>query len=158
MMGFRRLVVAGLLPLAFLAGCSSSSSSGKSAVGTGAPGDGAKAARTVDVAVDANGFKPPSVDVTRGETVTFNVTNSDASVHEFVLGDATVQDAYERSMAAMGNAPMEGMPDTPNIIEVNAGQSKAITWTFPDAATTVVYGSHQPGDYAKGLKGTINVK
>lgn len=94
----------------------------------------------------------------KGETVTFNVTNNDSTVHDFVLGDAKAQDAYEKTMAGMGTSPMNGMPDTPNTIEVKAGQSKAITWTFPNAKTTVLCGSHQPGDYAKGLKGTITVK
>ncbi len=157
-MRLRRLVLGAMLPLGLLAGCSSSGSSGKSAVGTGGPGDAAKAARTVEVQIAADGYKPPTVDVAKGETVTFNLVNNDTTVHEFVLGDAKVQDAWEKSMAAMGKSPMNGMADTQNIIEVNAGQSKAITWTFPDAKTTVIYGSHQPGDYSKGLKGTINVK
>ncbi len=157
-MRFRRLMLGALLPLALLAACSSSSSSGKSAVGAGGPGESAKAARTVTVLIDAKGYRPPTIDVTKGETVTFNVVNNDSTVHEFVLGDAKVQDAYEKSMAAMGKSPMDGMPDTANTIEVKAGQSKAITWAFPDAKTTVIYGSHQPGDYTKGLKGTINVR
>ncbi|MDQ6797170.1 MAG: cupredoxin domain-containing protein [Actinomycetota bacterium] len=157
-MRFRRLVLGGLLPLALLAGCSSSGSSGKAAVGTGGPGDAARAGRTVEVQIDANAYKPPTIDVAKGETVTFNVKNNDATVHEFVLGDSKVQDAYEKTMAGMSKTPMEGMPDTQNIIEVKAGQSKPITWTFPNGATTVIYGSHQPGDYSKGLKGTINVK
>ncbi len=157
-MRFRRLMLGGLLPLALLAGCSSSSSSGKSAVGTGGPGEAAKAARTVNVQIDAKGYKPPTIDVAKGETVTFNVVNNDSTVHEFVLGDAQAQDAYEKSMAAMSKSPMDNMPDTANVIEVKAGQSKAITWTFPDGKTTVIYGSHQPKDYTSGLKGTINVK
>jgi len=153
----RRLLCGGLLPLALLAGCSSSGSS-KAAAGTGAAGDAAKASRTVDLQVSSGGYTPPAIDVAKGETVTFKVTNNDSTVHEFVLGDTKTQDAYEKTMAAMGNQPMNGMPDTPNIIEVKAGQSKAITWTFPNATTTVLFGSHQPGDYAKGLKGTITVK
>ncbi len=147
-----------LLPLALLAGCSSSSSSGKSAVGSGGPGDATKSARTIEVEAGAKGYKPPTIDVARGETVTFNVKNTDATVHELVLGDAKVQDAYEKSMAAMSKSPMDGMPDTENVIEIKAGHSKAITWTVPGGKTTVIYGSHQPGDYSRGLKGTINVK
>jgi uncharacterized cupredoxin-like copper-binding protein len=155
-MRVRRLVLGGMLPLALLAGCSSSSSSGKSAVGAGAPADAAKATRTVEVQVGANGYTPATVDVAKGETVTFNVKNGDAVVHEFVVGDSSVQDAYEKTMRAMGSNPMK-MPDTANVIEVEPGQSKAITWTFPDGKTTVIYGSHQDGDYGKGLKGTIKV-
>ncbi|MEN3315702.1 MAG: hypothetical protein V7605_1936 [Acidimicrobiaceae bacterium] len=157
MMRIRRLLCAGLLPLALLAGCSSSGSS-KSATGTGTAADAAKATRTVDVQISADGYTPPTIDVAKGETVTFRVVNNDSTVHEFVLGDAKAQDAYEKTMAAMSTQPMNGMADTPNIIEVKAGQSKDITWAFPNAKTTVIYGSHQPGDYAKGLKGTITVK
>lgn len=157
-MRLRHLVLGAMLPLALLADCSSSGS-GKAAANTGGPGDAATATRTIDVSVGANGYTPATIDVTKGETVTFNVTNTDSTVHEFVLGGAKVQDGYEKTMAAMSKSPMEGMADAPNLIEVKAGgPAKAITWTFPDAATTVIYGSHQPGDYAKGLKGTITVK
>jgi uncharacterized cupredoxin-like copper-binding protein len=153
----RRLLCAGLVPLALLAGCGSSGSS-KSATGTGTAADPAKATRTVDVQISANAYTPPTIDVAKGETVTFRVVNNDSTVHEFVIGDSKAQDAYEKTMAAMSNQPMNNMADTPNTIEVKAGQSKDITWTFPNAKTKVIYGSHQPGDYAKGLKGTITVK
>jgi len=156
-MRIRRLLCAGLVPLALLAGCSSSGSS-KGATGSGTAGDAVKASRTVDVQVSSGGYTPPAVDVARGETVTFKVTNNDSTVHEFVLGDSKAQDTYEKTMASMSSQPMNGMADAANLIEVKAGQSKDITWTFPGAKTTVIYGSHQPGDYAKGLKGTITVK
>ncbi|MGI9080459.1 MAG: cupredoxin domain-containing protein [Acidimicrobiales bacterium] len=71
-MRIRRLLCAGVVPLALLAGCSSSGSSkGATAV--------------VDIQVSSSGYAPPAVDVARGETVTFKVTNNDSTVHEFVL-------------------------------------------------------------------------
>lgn len=70
-----------------------------------------------------------------------------------------LEDAHEDSMAAMSKEPMDNMADAANLIQVKAGgQPKSITWTFPDSPTTVIFGSHQPGDYAKGLKGSITVK
>jgi len=154
-MRIRRRLCAGLLPLALLAACSGGS---KGATGTGTAGDPVKASRTVDVLIGTDGYTPPTIDVTKGETVTFKVVNNDSTVHEFVLGDAKAQNAYEEAMATMGTTPMNDMPDASNAIEVNAGQTKTITWAFPKTRATVVYGSHQPGDYAKGIRGTITVR
>ena len=156
-MRLRRLLLGGMLPLvlaALLAGCGGDEKS----VDTGGAGDAAKASRTVDVQITPTGYIPPTIDVAKGETVTFNVTNNDTTVHEFALGDDKVQDDHEKYMSSMSKQPMENMADTPNVIAVKAGQSKAITWAFPNGKTTVIYGSHQPNDYARGLKGTIKVK
>jgi uncharacterized cupredoxin-like copper-binding protein len=48
--------------------------------------------------------------------------------------------------------------DQPNLIDLDPGQTKQLTWKFPDKkGATVLYGSHSPGEYAAGLKGTITV-
>ncbi|MGI9022132.1 MAG: cupredoxin domain-containing protein [Acidimicrobiales bacterium] len=149
---------AGLASVALVAACGSDKASdGASSGGFGSPGSAGQAARTVDVRIKATGYDPTALNVAKGETVTFNVTNDDAALHEFVIGDAKAQDAYEKTMADMSTTDTMKMPDTPSIIEVEPGKSKTITWSFPNEETSVIYGSHQPGDYKK-FKGTITVK
>jgi uncharacterized cupredoxin-like copper-binding protein len=126
--------------------------------GFGKGGDASKAARTVDVRIlPSKRYDPASITVTPGETVTFRVTNQDTALHEFVLGDEKVHDDHDKEMAAM---PMEHMrmADRANRISMEGGQTSSLTWTFPNKkGATVIYGSHVPGDYQGGLKGTITV-
>ena len=142
----------GAVALAMLAACGSSSSD------YGKAGDAAGAARTVDVTIlPAKHYDPASITVKPGETVTFRVTNQDTGLHEFVLGSAKVQDDHEKEMVGM---PMDNMrmADRPNRVSMDGGQSASLTWTFPSKrGATVIYGSHVPGDYKGGLKGTVKV-
>lgn len=153
-MNYRRMAVVVLVAVAVL-GCGKSS---KTSAGSGQAGDATKATRTTDIHITtAHRYDPSSVAVSPGETVTFNVINDDTALHEFVIGDDKVQNDYEKLMAGMGTTPMK-MADKPNVVDVDPGQSKKLTWTFPTKkGTTVIYGSHQPGDYAGGLKGTVTV-
>ncbi len=150
----RRAVVAGLISLAMLAACGSSDDSASAVAG--APGSAGQAKRTVEIKMTPSGFQPSTLDAAKDETVTFNVTNEDTVIHEFVIGNANTQDEYEQIMSDMGSEPMQ-MPDTDNILNIDPGKSEKITWTFPSSETKVIYGSHQPGDYSK-FKGTITVK
>lgn len=147
-----RLAFVGLAVLA-AAACGSSSSSGY-----GKSADPAEAKRTVDVTItQAKQYVPPSLTVARGEVVTFKVTNSSSDLHEFMLGDAKVHNAHEKEMSAMSMGSMK-VADKPNLIDLDPGQTKQLTWKFPDKkGATVIYGSHVPGDYSGGLKGVITV-
>lgn len=126
--------------------------------GYGTAGDPAKADRTIQVHITAAlTYDPVALSVMPGETVTFKATNDTSGIHEFVLGDQKTQDDYEHLMSTMGNAPMT-MPDRSNILDIPAGATKQLTWTFPSVTGAMVfYASHQPGDQAKGLKGVITV-
>jgi len=150
----RRSTRFALLALAALAvaGCGSDSP------GYGTSADAAVAARTVDVTItQARQYQPPSITVTPGEVVTFKVTNASTDLHEFMLGDEDIHEEHEGMMADMGMASMK-VADRPNLIDLDPGQTKQLTWKFPDEkGATVIYGSHVPGDYAGGLKGTITV-
>ena len=154
-MNLRRVAMAAMLSVALVTACGSEDSSSSANAGTA--GDPAPAARTFDVNITAAGYEPPTINAAKGETMTFKVTNSDSVIHEFVIGNEQTQDEYEKLMADMSTTQTMLMPDTPNIIDLEPGQTKTITWTFPNEETEVIYGSHQPNDYKK-YKGTITVK
>lgn len=151
-------VLAGLVAVGlFVAGCggggSSSSSGAASAVG--GPGDPAQATRTVEIhAGDDLRFQPDTVAVKVGETITFKVVNTAQVMHDFTLGDDDAQAAHEKEMRAMASGDMSGMSDDANAIHIPPGATKSITWTFTKPGTTI-YGCHEPGHYASGMKGTI---
>jgi uncharacterized cupredoxin-like copper-binding protein len=150
------VVATGLL----VAGCGGGGSSSDPTLSAGGgPGDASKATRTVEVrAGDDLRFQPDHVDVKVGDTVTFHVVNVAKIEHDFTLGDEKAQDAHEKEMQAMSgdSGHMHSMGDSASAIHVPAGGAKDITWTFSEAGT-VLYGCHEPGHYASGMKGTITV-
>jgi hypothetical protein len=110
-------------------------------------------------------YEPPIVDLVPGETVDIKVLNGGLVIHEVVIGDMTVQGAWE---AAEG--PTEGAPPgpTPQVsvapevaglrIVVPSGERVDVTWTVPaDAATRAatmggwVVGCHIPGHWKLGM-------
>lgn len=136
-----------------LAACGDDASSG---AGESAPAADAK--RTVEVTItQAKQYQPASLTVAPGEVVTFKVTNASSDLHEFMVGDSDAHDKHEKDMSAMGMGSMK-VADRPNLIDLDPGQTKQLTWKFPEkGGATVIYGSHVPGDYAGGLRGTITV-
>ena len=133
-----------------LAGC------GKDDPGIGKPGDRAESTRVIEVEAEDNPrFLPAFIPVKPKETVTFRIVNKGTRIHEFFLGDEDDQKAREELMAGMGSAPM-AMPDRPNGVTVEPGATKEITWSFPRTGT-IPYGCHEPGEFAKGMKGEIKV-
>lgn len=128
-----------------LAGCGSSS-------GPAVPD------RTVQVwMTDQLRFEPGTLSVKAGETVSFQVQNTGALEHEFVLGDQRMQDQHEHEMQGM-NGGMSGTHSAGNnAIDVPPGQTKTLTFTFPSAPGTYVYGCHVNGHYASGMRGTVTI-
>ena len=106
-------------------------------------------------------FLPDPVDLVPGETVLFHFVNGGLEIHEAVIGDAAVQDAWETAEAATvghppGPTPAVSVP--PELaglrVVVASGQRVDVVWTVPligagDAA--VVVGCHIPGHWAKGM-------
>lgn len=146
-----RFALFGLAALV-MAGCGKSSSD----AGESAPASDAK--RTVEVTITgAKRYQPASITVAPGEVVTFKVTNASSELHEFMVGDSKAHDDHEKEMAGMSMGSMK-MADKPDYVDLDPGQTKQLTWKFPDKeGATVIYGSHVPGDYTGGLKGTITV-
>ena len=148
----RRRVMVAVLGALVLAGCGSSATKVSSGAKGGAPGT------TIAIQIlSSDRYQPATVSVAPGEKVVFKVSNHAKGIHQFVLGDSTVQANYEKLMMSMGSSPMS-MPDQSNVLSLRPGQTKQLAWTAPSTGgVTVIYGSHEPGDYANGLKGLITV-
>ncbi len=124
--------------------------------GIGQAGDKAKASRTVEVRLQDNSIiEPALIPVKPSETVTLSIRNTGTRIHEFFLGDEDAQDAREERMNDMGATPAS-RADRPNSVTVDPGATEEITWSFPKTGS-VTYGCHQPGEYAKGMKGSVKV-
>jgi uncharacterized cupredoxin-like copper-binding protein len=101
---------------------------------------------------DALRIEPASISVPANVPVTFVVTNSGATDHEFYVGDEAVQSAHEAEMQSMGGM----MHDEPNGIAVEPGQTKELTMTFDEPGQTLA-GCHVAGHYGGGMRATISV-
>jgi predicted lipoprotein with Yx(FWY)xxD motif/uncharacterized cupredoxin-like copper-binding protein len=80
-----------------------------------------------------------------GETYTFNVMNSGALAHEFVIEKAGAIDE-----------PLEADGGEAEIEPFDAGTSQSIDFTFTEAGT-YQFSCHVPGHYAAGMTITIHV-
>lgn len=120
-----------------------------SATDIGGPGAAADATRTIAISAVDSRFEPSALQASAGETVTFVVTNHGAAEHEFVLGDAAMQQQHARAM-------QHGMEhDISGWIVLQPGETKEVTWRFGDAP--VEYACHEPGHYEAGMRGTITI-
>jgi uncharacterized cupredoxin-like copper-binding protein len=151
-----------LLLAAFVAGC------GGGAVATPPIVPGTSAApREVNVIAYDYGYSPPVIDLVPGETILLHVVNAGLDVHEVVIGDATVQTAWERAEAAVAGAPpgptplISLPPDQAGIrIVVRSGERVDLRWTVPlDPARvgSLIFGCHIPGHWERGMWASVRV-
>lgn len=125
------------------------------AFGDPVPND--QATRVIEItATDDFRFNPSNIVVSEGEIVTFRVENLGAIIHDFTLGDADIQDQHEEAMSQMGGG-MEMSHDDPNVFSVEAGETMEMTWHMTRSGEVLI-GCHQPGHYAAGMKGIVNVE
>ena len=122
----------------------------------GEPADASEATRVIEVSANDNfTFDPDEIVVTAGEIVTFKVTNDGKIPHDFVLGDAAVQDEHEEEMQNMTDSDSMAH-DEPNAFVIDPGETKEMTWHITESGE-IIFGCHQPGHYAAGMKGTVDV-
>ena len=89
-------------------------------------------------------FDPASLQVEPGETVRFVVTNTDPIDHEFLVGDAEMQQIHEKGTEAHHGA-------RPGEISVPAGATVETTFTFPSTL--------EPGwEFACHLPGALRLR
>jgi len=104
----------------------------------------------IKVEIEHSAFRPATIEVTRGSTVTFVIRNGDPIAHEFILGDRSVQRVHE-----LGTEAHHG--SKPGEVSVPAGETATTTYTFEEAGDLVI-GCHLPGHYDYGMRGAVEVR
>jgi uncharacterized cupredoxin-like copper-binding protein len=115
--------------------------------------------RTVEVDVADTAFEPDTLEVSEGQTVRFEFTNTGAITHDAFIGDAAAQENHEREMREAEDQADDmdmGADDGEGGIAVEPGDSGELIYTF-DRAGTIEIGCHQPGHYDAGMKVTVDV-
>ncbi len=119
------------------------------------------APREVNLIARDYAFVPATLDLVPGETVLLHVVNGGLVVHEAVIGDAAVQDAWEAAEAAGAGGPPGPTPvvtvpaDLAGLrIVVTSGERGDLTWTVPPVppAAPWVVACHIPGHWARGMQ------
>lgn len=140
-------LVAGVAVMAIaVAACGGATATKSPAEESEAPAASAAApagARTVVLEIAAGKITPATVEVKKGETITFEAKNvSDVEV-ELIVGTQTDVDADA------GDSLKEAEAIAP-------GTSKTVSYTF-DGDGPFAYGDQVEGHYAAGAKGTITL-
>lgn len=153
----RRVGVSTLLTLAVAGACEAGAPPATPPV---VPGSSARP-REVNIIAKDYAFLPDAVDLAPGETVLLHVINGGLEIHEAIIGDARVQDAWEAAEAATAGAPpgptpvVSVPPDVAGVrIVVRSGERVDLVWTVPAdaAATPWIVGCHIPGHWARGMQ------
>ncbi len=135
------------------------------------------APRDVNLVAKDYSFVPATLDLIPGETILLHVINGGLEIHEAVIGDGPVQDAWEVAEAATIGAPpgptpvVSVPPEVAGIrIVVASGERVDLRWTVPSAPpvgsptdapgdasgapddpTAWIVGCHIPGHMEKGM-------
>jgi uncharacterized cupredoxin-like copper-binding protein len=107
-------------------------------------------------------FVPDALELVPGEIVLLHVINAGLVVHEAVIGDPSVQDAWETAEAAVAGAPPGPTPVVsvaPAVagvrVVVRSGERVDVTFSVPvdtAAGPGWLVGCHIPGHLAKGMQ------
>jgi uncharacterized cupredoxin-like copper-binding protein len=119
----------------------------------GKAADPARATRTVAITMDDNmRFTPSRVEVKRGETIRFVLTNAGRLKHEMVMGTLAELETHAELMRRFP----EMEHDDPNAVTVAPGAKGELAWTF-DRTGRVDFACMAPGHLEAGMTGTIAV-
>jgi len=148
------VVALGLLAIA----CSPGSNDAPTPIEPGS----AASPREVNLITRDYAFVPDSLELVPGETIVLHVVNAGLVVHEAVIGDASVQDAWEDAEAAVvgappGPTPLVSVPPAASGIRVvvRSGERVDVTIAVPadvDAGPVWLVGCHISGHLAKGMQ------
>jgi uncharacterized cupredoxin-like copper-binding protein len=119
----------------------------------GREGDPRKVSRTIAIEMsDAMRYSPATLQVKRGETIRFQVTNSGKMLHELVLG--TMADLKAHAGLMRKYPGMEH--DEPHMLHVQAGKKQTLVWQFTKPGE-FYYACLIPGHFEAGMIGKITV-
>ena len=127
----------------------------------------AAAPREVNLIANDYSFVPATLDLVPGETVLLHVINGGLEVHEAIIGDAAVQDAWEAAEGAVAGAPPGPTPIvtvpaavTGVRIVVRSGERVDLRWIVPagreygvpGTVAPFIVGCHIPGHWERGMQ------
>lgn len=160
---FRLARLIGLVAVLAVVGCEAGAPPATPPIVAGSPG----APREVNVVLKDWIFLPDPMDVVPGETVLLHVINGGLEIHEIVIGDQVVQDAWEAAEGAAANPPpgptpvVSVGPDRAGIrVVVPSGKLVDVLWTVPaeaQAVESLLLGCHIPGHWARGMRGELRI-
>jgi len=117
--------------------------------------------REVNIIAKEWTFAPSVVDLVPGESVVLHLVNGGTEPHEWVIGNARVQAAWEAAEAAVAGAPpgptpvVSVAPDLAGLrITATSGARVDVVWTVPGdgpAQAGFIVGCHIPGHFANGM-------
>jgi uncharacterized cupredoxin-like copper-binding protein len=160
----RRAATLVLLPaVVVVAGLAAACGSAPVATGPIQPG-ASGSPREVNIIAKDYSFLPDALDLVPGETVLLHVVNGGLVIHEAIIGDQSVQDAWEAAEALHASPPpgptpvVSVPPDVSGIrIVVASGERMDLVWTIRAAvanpgAPPWLVGCHVPGHWARGMQ------
>lgn len=135
-------------------------------VDIGKSGDASSIDRVVEVSMDEMKFDPADIDVEKGETVKFVVSNDGRMIHEFNIGTDKMWRGHEAEMRKMMQSGMMTgrtlkhdkmreagmMHDDANSVLLEPGETAEIVWTFSGGADTG-FACNLPGHRQAGMVG-----
>jgi uncharacterized cupredoxin-like copper-binding protein len=150
-----RLLAAGSLVAFVLVGCGAATPSATPPIVAGS----SDAPREVNLIAKDYSFLPDVMDLVPGETVLLHVINGGLEIHEAIIGNMAVQNAWEVAEAATVGAPpgptpvVSVPPDVAGLrIVVRSGERVDVAWTVPSVDEPFIVGCHIPGHWAKGMQ------
>jgi len=161
--GRRRVLPWLILLAASCAGCEAGPAPATPPIVAGAP----DAPREVNLIAKDYSFVPATLDLVPGETVLLHVINGGLEVHEAIIGDAAVQDAWEAAEEAVAGGPPGPTPVvtvpaavTGVRIVVRSGERVDLRWVVPvggvggvpGTVAPFIVGCHIPGHWEHGMQ------
>ncbi|SPH18254.1 hypothetical protein DEA8626_01786 [Defluviimonas aquaemixtae] len=137
----------------------------------GAPGAPGDVDREIRVKLGEMFFSPSSIEVERGETIRFIVTNTGEFVHEFNIATAEMhREHHEEMMKMMETGALEAdrinhammmaghmAHDDPNSVLLEPGKAAEVIWTFAGDARIEV-SCNVPGHRESGMIAPIRIE
>jgi uncharacterized cupredoxin-like copper-binding protein len=105
--------------------------------------------QTAAVNINHSRFDPGDFHFRPGSTVRFVIHNADPIDHEFILGDALVQNRHENGTEKKHGA-------VPGEVSVPAGETRTTRYTFTSRGPLII-GCHLPGHYNYGMRAEVIV-
>ena len=111
---------------------------------------GAKPSTSIEIVIHYSHFEPSEISVPVGVPVTITIRNDDPIDHEWIVGDAAVQQKHRTGTELLH-------PSIPTELVIPAGQTRVTTITFGQTGS-LQYICHLPAHEAYGMVGTVTIR